>query len=375
MKRYLLALCGMTPQVITETLYALHKDGRMVDGIRILTTRQGKREINANLLDPDDGHYFRFCRDYDIDLASIDFQPRHVIAVKGEHGVELDDVASDEDNEAFLKACMETTFELTGTPENSVYFSIAGGRKTMGACLAVAAQCYGRSQDRIYHVLVSPEFESSREFYYPPPESKLIELNDFTTKQPFFKETRHARITLSPMPFISVRSNLSDSMLKGPETPQALMLSLVRDPQAELIINLKEQKIAWKGREMDMRSSWIALYAYFAMVKKEAECTAKHCKNCDRCHPGVNDLDADSNRIAELYAMTASDREKDSMSNSGILGLSAENFRGYRTKINRQLEQCFGAHELHNLEISTRGKKPNTGYGIGMDRERIRVVF
>lgn len=347
----------------------------MVNGIRILTTREGKREINANLLDPEDGQYYRFCRDYGIDPATIDFQPRHVIAVKGEHGIELDDVASDEDNEAFLKACMETAFELTGPADNAVYFSIAGGRKTMGACLAVAAQCYGRSQDRIYHVMVSPEFESNRDFYYPPPESKLIELKDFKTRQPFFKETKHARITLSPMPFISVRGLLSDAMLKGPETPQALMLSLVRDPLPGLIISLRERKVVWKGREMDLRASYIALYAYFAMVKKEADCMAKHCRNCDRCHVNFVDNDAGKSRIAELYAMTGCDMERESITDSGIVELSAENFRVYRSKINKQLEQCFGAHELHNLEISARGRKPNTGYGIGMDRDRIRVEF
>ena len=32
----------------------------------------------------------------------------------------------------------------------------------------VTETLYGRPQDRIYHVLVSPEFESSGVFFYPP---------------------------------------------------------------------------------------------------------------------------------------------------------------------------------------------------------------
>jgi len=375
MKRYLVAASGMSPQVITETLYALHMEGRMVDGIRIITTKEGKREINANLLNQEDGHYYRFCRDYGINPDTIDFQPKHIIAVKGEHGMELDDISTDEENEAFLRACMETAFELTGLTDTAVFFSIAGGRKTMGACLSVAAQCYGRPQDRIYHVLVSPEFESSRDFYYPPPESRVIELKDSKTREPFFKDTRYARITLVPMPFISVRRSLSHEMLKGPESPQALMLSLVRDPLPVLIVNLKEQKLIWKGKELDLRASWIALYAFFAMTKKEASCDKKNCHSCEECYKTYLEIDSESARIADYYSLTGLGRDKDEMSNSGIKQINAENLRVYRTKINKALEHSFGAHEIANLEISAHGKKPNTGYGILLDRERIRVVM
>ena len=136
MKRYLVAASGMSPQVITETLYALHMEGRMVDGIRIITTKEGKREINANLLNQEDGHYYRFCRDYGINPDTIDFQPKHIIAVKGEHGMELDDISTDEENEAFLRACMETAFELTGlTDANNGFNNHGCGTYLMVVCL------------------------------------------------------------------------------------------------------------------------------------------------------------------------------------------------------------------------------------------------
>ncbi|MDO8724427.1 MAG: CRISPR-associated ring nuclease [Syntrophales bacterium] len=48
----------------------------------------------------------------------------------------------------------------------------------MSACLMIAAQFYGQPQDRVYHCLVSPEFESNRDFYYPPRASVTIELRD-----------------------------------------------------------------------------------------------------------------------------------------------------------------------------------------------------
>jgi CRISPR-associated protein Csx14 len=369
----------MSPQVITETLYALHMEGRMVDGIRILTTRQGKREINAALLNPEDGHYYRFCRDYGIDPDTIDFQPKHVIAVRGEHGMELDDIATDEENEAFLKACMEAAFELAADPARAVYFSVAGGRKTMGSCLTVAAQCYGRPQDRIYHVLVNPEFESNRDFFYPPPEPRLIELKDPNNrKETIFKSTEYARITLVPMPFISLRASLSDAMLNGPESPQALMLSLVRDPLPELVINLPDRKIVWKGMELDMRPSWLALYAYFALVKKDAGCDGRSCQGCRDCFTRFDrrfdEIEKARERIAGLYLKTDENRESDAVTKNGVMGLDVENFTQYRSKINSALVQRFGTGEATLLAIESCERNPSR-YGIPLDRERIRVVM
>ena len=45
MKNILLAVVGLSPQVVTETLYALHQQGRGVDAIHLITTREGKEAI------------------------------------------------------------------------------------------------------------------------------------------------------------------------------------------------------------------------------------------------------------------------------------------------------------------------------------------
>ena len=82
----------------------------------------------------------------------------------------------------------------------------------------VAAQLYGRPRDRVFHVLVSAEFESNREFYYPARKSVPIELKD-KNGQPYVKETRFARVNLVPIPFVSMRDRLSESVLTEPKDP------------------------------------------------------------------------------------------------------------------------------------------------------------
>lgn len=49
MKRTLLAVCGLSPQVITETLYALFQEGRLPDSVHALTTTEGKARCLSNL--------------------------------------------------------------------------------------------------------------------------------------------------------------------------------------------------------------------------------------------------------------------------------------------------------------------------------------
>jgi len=92
MKNILLAVVGLSPQVITETLFALYQQSRRIDAIHIITTRQGKEMINANLLSPRDGKYYRYLNEYDIDPESIDFGFDNVHIIKDRNGMEIDDI-------------------------------------------------------------------------------------------------------------------------------------------------------------------------------------------------------------------------------------------------------------------------------------------
>ncbi|MBW1910795.1 MAG: TIGR02584 family CRISPR-associated protein, partial [Deltaproteobacteria bacterium] len=261
MKNILLAVTGLSPQVITETLYALHQNNRKVDAIHVITTRDGKERIYADLLGGKSGHYFRYLEEYGIEPSSIDFGHSNIHVIIDGHGNEIPDISNESDNEHLLRKCLELTFHFTSDPENCVLFSVAGGRKTMSSCLTLAAQMYGRNQDRLYHVLVSPEFESSRDFYYPPKKSRSIELKD-KNGQPFFKETRYAEVNLIHIPLVSIRDQLAPDVLKEPRDPATLMLSLIKEEKYRLTINLISGKVIYKTTELDLMQSRMALYTF-----------------------------------------------------------------------------------------------------------------
>lgn len=373
--RTLLAVCGLTPQIVTETLYALQQQGRMPHRIRVLTTREGKDRCIAQLLDPEDGAYYRFLRDYGQDHKEIDFSPRHVHAVSNSQQRQVDDITDEEDNALFLRACMEEAFRLTRDPEATVYFSIAGGRKTMGACLAAAAQFYARPWDRVFHVLVSPpEFESSREFFFPPAEPEYVLLRNSEGNE-LYMRTDQARITLVSMPFVSLRDRLEDSMLQSPEEPSSLLMSLVREQEGRLVINLEERKVVWKGVEADMAPARLALYAFFALRKKEAECGMEDCRGCRDCAIGYDDLrQQDLERIARIHDSVA-DRHREDTLHSGIRSLERETLSQYRSKINHDLFRAFGPYEADVLKLESLGERNERRYHLSVDRSRIRVVL
>lgn len=372
MRRVLLAVCGLSPQVITETLYALHQQGRMVDAIRILTTSTGKAKCNEHLMVPKEGQYHRFLADYGMNPADVNFEPDHVIAVKNSAGREMEDIGSEADNGRFLLACMEQAYTLTEDPDSAVCFSIAGGRKTMGACLTIAAQFYAREQDMLYHVLVSPEFESCREFFYPPPQSRELVLTDAKGER-IKKETRFARVNLLPLPFVRIRDRLAEDMLRGPEEPQALLDSLVREESRELLVDVKRRKIVWKGKETKMAPARIALYAFFVEAKKEWPCGHSECNNCQECFMEFGDITGRQPQISQLFGM-ANYRTYETMSDTGILSLNDTNFQSYVSKINTALWNAY-PYEAEDLIIGSCGKKPGTRYGVALDREQLRIVF
>lgn len=371
MKTVLLAVCGLSPQVVTETLFALHLQGQQVDAIRVLTTRSGKDACLAALFRAGDGHYYRYLKDYGLSPDVIDFAPRHLIAVLAEDGREIDDIVSEYDSEQFLRLCMEEAFALTRDLQARVLFSIAGGRKTMGACLSLAAQCYARSQDRIYHVLVKPsEFESCRDFYYPPRTPHTVEVLN-RDRRPCHMSTAEAEITLVPMPFFPLRRQLTAQMLCQPENPASLMLSLVCEGKPQLTIDLPQKRIIWKGVECDVPPSLLAYYALLALHKQEADCARNRCGECDECYLSTEQILQKQEEMTRLYQRLTS-REAVA---SGATGLDEEYVKQYRSKLNRLIRRTFGDYDARLLQVGATSARPGVRYGIGIEKEAIRVVM
>jgi len=159
----LVAVVGLTPQVITETVYYLtqvHCPPVALAGIHVLTTQLGKTQLLTQLLAPRGGHFHTFCAEYGLDSTTIDFE---VHVLKDEMGVPLEDIRTATDSRAVADQITALVRRLTSDPTTRLYCSLAGGRKTQSVLLGFALQLYGRPQDRLLHVTQVAPYRVSRD--------------------------------------------------------------------------------------------------------------------------------------------------------------------------------------------------------------------
>ncbi|MGD0277356.1 MAG: TIGR02584 family CRISPR-associated protein, partial [Syntrophales bacterium] len=150
---------------------------------------------------------------------------------------------------------------------------------------------------------------------------------------------------------------------------------LIREETPLLVIDLSQRKVVYKKREVDMTPSRLALYAFFAMRKRECSKDSTNCRGCTDCYVEMEEILACQTQIADLYRRITFSRDHAAMSDSGILGLTKANFNSTKSKIREILQQGFGLHALPEISIEGVGTKPDTRYGLKIDRDRIRVIL
>lgn len=267
-KRILLAVTGLTPQVVTETLYALIRTAPVPfipTEVHVLTTAEGAQRARLTLLSADPGWFHRFCRDFGI--TELHFDAENIHTLSDEAGNPLDDIRTPEHNACVADAITERIRKLTENNDAALHVSLAGGRKTLGFYAGYALSLFGRPQDRLSHVLVSQDYESVTDFFYPTPYSRVIFRAD-NTKKPL--DTKDATVTLAEIPFVRLRDGLPSRLLEG----KAIFRDVVRAAQEQieplqLAIHLKHQRILAGGTEIKLSPVNFAFYYWFARRKRD----------------------------------------------------------------------------------------------------------
>ena len=200
-RNILFLVTGMTPQIITETIWALacdqdSTDTWVPDEVHVLSTQDGLNQIRKRLFE--DGVFAQFKRDYPI-LEQTKFDPaNHLHVITDQNGKPLMDLKTPEENERSADIICEMVKGFTNMDDTSVHVSIAGGRKTMGFYAGYALSLYGRAQDSLSHVLVEEKFERAVSFFYPTPFSDLVSDRDSIV----VGDAQEAQVWLAKIPFV-----------------------------------------------------------------------------------------------------------------------------------------------------------------------------
>jgi len=259
-RRILLAVTGMTPQVVTETLYGLMREdpGLLPHELHLLTTSEGAERARLALLSEQPGWFQRFLTDYR--LPAITFDASHIHVLKDADGRPMTDIRSALDNNLAADQVAELVRRFTAQAQTQLHVSLAGGRKTLGFFAGYALSLWGRDGDRLTHVLVSDPYESSWDFFYPTPYERII-----ATRSNTLVDCAQAEVTLAEIPFVRLRHGLPSALLIGQAGfSQAVAAAQANLGPPRLLLDLGARVTEAAGQRIDLAPADLAFLAWFA---------------------------------------------------------------------------------------------------------------
>ncbi len=363
-RRILLAVTGLSPQIVTETLYGLAQDeGWIPTEIHLITTTEGAERARLTLLSDSPGWFHRLRRDYD--LPEIQFDAGNIHILRRPNGEPLEDIRDETDNSQAADTMAELVRMLTADAQAQVHASIAGGRKTMGFYLGYAMSLYGRPQDELSHVLVSSPFESNPDFFYPTLTSHTIYTHP-PERRPI--DAKNARISLARIPFVRLRDGLPDQLLTG----QAKFSEVVAQaqkalPPVALALDPNNLAVIAGGESIKLKPASFAFYWMLAERLRQGR-------------EGVHwSEDGIANELLVFYAKVAGKHsgEYDRAAHAFSRGFDQTNFDPAKTHVNQALTKALGKRRAESYLITPLEVIPGTRYrrfGLHLPRAAITVV-
>lgn len=361
----LICVTGLTPQVVTETVYALSTgtcgETTLPVAIHVLSTARGKALIETSLLG-EDGQFSRLCRDYGWRPHRIAFGADHIHVIRNASGDPLDDIRDASSNAAAADFITAFIREQANGPAR-LHVSLAGGRKTMGYFSGYALSLYGRPTDQLSHVLVNAPFESHPDFFYPPPSPITLETADGN-----LVSTAEARVSLASIPFVRLRDGLDSDLLTG---DLSFSESVARTQQLldspELRIDLSERMVWLQGHALRLSNTHFLWLTWMA----------------ERADRGLEPLAFDEHAATDLLrVVTWLEGTGPNALRTSVEDAQADAKRGDRQYFERnrsRFNQALG--ERSNLcpaaaaryTIQSFGQRPHTRYGLSLPAEAVHI--
>ncbi|RMD83598.1 MAG: TIGR02584 family CRISPR-associated protein [Candidatus Dadabacteria bacterium] len=361
-RRILVCVSGLTPQIVTETLYGLvtaRPRAFVPTEVHLVTTKEGADRARLTLLSADPGWFHRIVSE--LDLGSIRFDTETIHVLRDSSGRELCDIRTPEDNEAAADMITELLRHWTSDENAALHVSLAGGRKTMGFYVAYALSLYGRPQDRLSHVLVSQEFEGLHEFFYPTPYSRIIYDRE---NKPL--DTRDARVTLAEIPFVRLRHGLPERLLEGRATfSETVLAAQSAFGPPKLTIDVPRRRVMCGDRQVRMRPVDMGFLLWMAERRRSGN------------GPVERTLE-DPEEFLDSYAKITSPMSGtyERVCNALRHGEGhSEYFDEHKSRVNRAIRAALGEPACHPYLIVGVGRRPDTRFGLlGLSPDDIEII-
>jgi hypothetical protein len=285
----------------------------------------------------------------------------HVVTDPG--GGELDDIRTPQDNERLADYITQAIRQFTLDPEAALHVSIAGGRKTMGYCVGYALSLFGRRQDRLSHVLVTPDYEGNPDFFYPTPHSRII-----YTRENRPLDTAKAEVFMAEIPFIRLRDDIPARLLKGQAGFSETIGFARRVHEApELAVYRSSRELYANGILLRLPD---ILFAFYLWVLTRSALDEKPLPKPDKsgCNPEY------AAEFLEHYRSLVGDlRDLDKTEAALRHGMDEGFFQEKASRVNTALKRDLGERLALGYCVANRGKRGSSDYGIGLSPDQIHI--
>jgi hypothetical protein len=207
---------------------------------------------------------------------------------------------TDSDSRAAGEQLLALVTRLRGEPPAELHCSLAGGRKTLGALLALTLQVVGRGGDRLYHVLVNPPFEQLPGFFFPPRLPRRLRWGRATIS------TSRAHIELAEIPLVRL-GDLAQGigLTQGSLGARAggLESAALASSGVPIRLDRATRAVRADGAMVQLTPQQFALYWLYAEARAGCRTCTRMGEGCARCHLTDREIGADP-RLLDLYRST-----------------------------------------------------------------------
>lgn len=247
----LVSAMGTSPAVLTNMVWGLahQKHSIVPDEIVVFITKSGKELLIQRLFD--DGVWNEMRSDLKREKIEIDgklvFGATSIRVIPDAEGNEIEDLRTGDDNLRAADFMLSQLRQYTEDSETELHVSIAGGRKTMSALLFSCMTLLGRECDKVYHVLLPPEFEQGVEppFVFPEPGKT------YTAKATGKKyKANKVQSELFEVPFVRMRGWYQEKFKSIPPSYRTLISK---------VQTIAPPAVAYPEIEIDAWNGWVTL--------------------------------------------------------------------------------------------------------------------
>ena len=250
---------GTSPQVLTETLYAIHMQGKpFPDEVYLITSVNAKAKAVEWLLEKGQIEHLKTHHN----LPDFKFELSHILLMEHDNGEAVYDGREEEDQQSIADSITRIVAKFTVDENCQIHASIAGGRKTMAFYMGYAMSMFGREQDVLSHVFVSKEFEFLEQFFFPT-------LNDnYITKGDKVLNAKEAKVTLAEIPFVRMRNMVDQGLINQMEhnsfSQSIALLNAYKNKKIKVEVATRKKCLIVNGIEVKLPPKELAFYLWLS---------------------------------------------------------------------------------------------------------------